>query len=90
MVDIIVPRRKSDFFEVNGEPTLRFVRWMESVTETSNNTGTTITEIEATAFPNAILLQQLRREIEGLPEFTIDTSGFTTDLTTITTDKVIA
>ncbi len=36
------------------------------------------------------LLQQALRGIEGLPEFTIDTTGFTTDLTTITTDKVIA
>ncbi len=63
---------------------------MESVTSTSNSTETIISEIEATAFPNAILLQQLRREIEGLPEFTIDTTGFTVDTTQITTDKVIA
>ena len=36
------------------------------------------------------LLQQTIKRLEGLPEFTIDTTGFTTDLTTITTDKVIA
>ena len=35
-------------------------------------------------------LQQVRKELNGLPEFTIDTSGFTTDLTFITADKVIA
>ena len=35
-------------------------------------------------------LQQLQKEINGLPKFTIDTSGFTTDLSFITTDKVIA
>ena len=35
-------------------------------------------------------LQQLQKEIDGLPEFTIDTSGFTTDSSSIPTDKVIA
>lgn len=35
-------------------------------------------------------VQQLRKELDGLPEFTVDTSGFTTDLSFITTDKVIA
>ena len=35
-------------------------------------------------------VQQIQKEIDGLPEFTIDTSGFTTDLSFITTDKVIA
>lgn len=33
---IIVPRRKEDFFDNKGEPTLRFVRWIESVTEVTN------------------------------------------------------
>ena len=35
-------------------------------------------------------LQQVTKRLDGLPEFTIDTSGFTTDLTFITADKVIA
>jgi len=34
--------------------------------------------------------QFLQQQINGLPELTIDTTGFTTDLTFITTDKVIA
>lgn len=34
--------------------------------------------------------QWLQKQIDGLPEFTCDTSGFTADLSTITTDKVIA
>ncbi len=36
------------------------------------------------------ILQQTLKRLDGLPEYTIDTSGFTTDLTFITTDKVIA
>lgn len=39
---------------------------------------------------NLSLIQQLLKESEGLPEFTIDTTGFTTDTTLITSDKVIA
>ena len=42
----------------------------------------------ATSF--ASILQQLTKKLDGLPEFTIDTTGFTTDTTFITTDKVIA
>ena len=36
------------------------------------------------------ILQQVLKQLDGLPEFTIDTSGFTTDSTFITTDKVIS
>tara|TARA_R110000782_G_scaffold200813_3_gene289598 strand:- start:559 stop:852 length:294 start_codon:yes stop_codon:yes gene_type:complete len=35
-------------------------------------------------------IQWLQKQIDGLPEFTIDTTGFTADLTFITADKVIA
>lgn len=34
--------------------------------------------------------QQLTRRLDGLPQFTIDTSGFTVDTSKITTDKVFA
>jgi len=33
---------------------------------------------------------QIRRELDGLPEFTIDTTGFTFDSTELTFDKVLA
>jgi hypothetical protein len=35
-------------------------------------------------------IQFLQRQFDGLPEFTIDTTGFTFDSTKITFDKVIA
>ena len=35
-------------------------------------------------------VQWMQKQINGLPEFTIDTSGFTFDSTEITFDKVIA
>lgn len=89
MATIIVPRRREDFFNENGDPTLRFVRWMESVTENGNETSEAIDQFGfITSFSSQV--QQIRKEIVGLSDFTVDTSGFTTDLTFITADKVIA
>tara|TARA_R110002096_G_scaffold109638_2_gene239714 strand:- start:722 stop:1015 length:294 start_codon:yes stop_codon:yes gene_type:complete len=39
---------------------------------------------------NSSQIQWMQKQISGLPEFTIDTSGFTFDSTEITFDKVIA
>ena len=35
-VNIITPRRREDFFDQAGEPTLRFIRWIELVTQQTN------------------------------------------------------
>tara|TARA_R110000765_G_scaffold177205_1_gene282521 strand:+ start:899 stop:1192 length:294 start_codon:yes stop_codon:yes gene_type:complete len=35
-------------------------------------------------------VQWLQQQIDGLPEFTVDTTGFTFDSTKITFDKVVA
>lgn len=34
--------------------------------------------------------QHILKRLDGLPEFTVDTSGYTTDISKITTDKVFA
>jgi len=39
---IFVPRRREDFFNENGTPTLRFTRWMESATESGNENSTQV------------------------------------------------
>ncbi len=44
--NIIVPRRKEDFFDNNGDPTLRFVRWIEAVTGQTNITSITVENTE--------------------------------------------
>ena len=36
------------------------------------------------------VLQQVTKQLNGLPEFTMDTEGFTMDTTDFTMDKVIA
>ena len=98
-MSVIVPRRKDDFFQPNGEPTLRFVKFLEELTGQSNEvTEKTeaiteiITNVEQAAFASGFssYLQQTIRQLNGLPEFTIDTTGFTADSTLITSDKVIA
>ena len=45
--NIITPRRREDFFDENGNPTLRFVRWIEAVTGNTNISSNDVTEIQA-------------------------------------------
>ena len=89
MANIIIPRRGEKLFNEKGEPTLRFINWIELVSQKTNETAD-IVESSGSSSSFSAQLQQVRKELNGLPEFTIDTSGFTTDLTFITTDKVIA
>ena len=89
MANIIVPRRKQEWFNADGNFTHQAFRFFEDLTNQGNDTSDTV---ESSAFVSGFSaqVQQLRRELSGLPEFTIDTSGFTTDLSFITIDKVIA
>ena len=153
MVDIVlVPQRREEMFDKNGNPTLRFIRFLESLTNSTNSGGTVINDnseliainsqsisnnqtaignnaqsildnstlignnataiivnagdiSDNTDLINALIQQLteatnpsaynaqsqwLQMQIDGLPEFTIDTTGFTFDSTKITFDKVIA
>tara|TARA_R110001606_G_scaffold374108_1_gene531771 strand:+ start:1127 stop:1462 length:336 start_codon:yes stop_codon:yes gene_type:complete len=50
-----------------------------------------IIELQDSHYPNvSTQIQFLQQQFNGLPEFTIDTTGFTFDSTEITFDKVIA
>jgi len=89
MTNIIVPRRREDFFDQQGNPTLRFVKFLEKLTEQSNDASSSL-DVAASPQGYSAQNQWLQRQISGLPEFTIDTTGFTVDTTLITTDKVIA
>ena len=97
MAEIIVPRRREDWFDDQGNITLRAVKFFEGLTVQTNDSTTNIEIIEQTV--NLLvsensnftaILQQTIKRLNGLSELTIDTSGFTADLTFITTDKVIA
>ncbi len=86
---VITPQRREDFFDEDGNPTLRFIRFLESLTEQANDTATDVnTALDAITFSSQ--MQQLRKELDGLPEVTMDTEGFTMDATEFTMDKVIA
>ena len=86
---IIVPRRKQEWFDKDGNFTHQAFRFFEELTEVTN---TSTAELDAGAAVQSFSAQNqwLQQQINGLPEFTIDTTGFTTDTTFITTDKVIA
>tara|TARA_R110000803_G_scaffold63095_1_gene123648 strand:+ start:28 stop:294 length:267 start_codon:yes stop_codon:yes gene_type:complete len=88
MAQIIVPRRTDDWLR-DGVFTLRAYKYFE---DTAAQVNTTTEEVATVAFNQSFSaqLQQIRKELNGLPEFTVDTTGFTTDTTLITTDKVIA
>jgi hypothetical protein len=50
-----------------------------------------IVELQDSHYPSlSAQMQQIQKQLNGLPEFTIDTTGFTADSSFITTDKVIA
>ena len=88
MANILVPSRQ-DFFDGEGGFTLQALRFFEDLAGQTNSTSVTV-ESSGSASSFSAQLQQVRKELNGLSELTIDTSGFTTDLTFITTDKVIA
>jgi hypothetical protein len=50
-----------------------------------------IVTLEDSHYPNlSAQMQFLQQQLDGLPEFTMDTEGFTMDSTDFTMDKVIA
>jgi hypothetical protein len=86
---IIPPGRREQFFDSNGDPTLRFIRWMEDISN-ANNDNTNVIDVATSVQSFSSQTQWIQQQLNGLPEFTIDTTGFTADTTFITTDKVIA
>ena len=89
MTTIIVPRRKEEWFDRDGNFTHQAFRFFEDLTEVTNSSSADI-EVASSVQAYNSQTQWLQQQINGLPEFTIDTTGFTTDTTFITTDKVIA
>ena len=97
MAEIIVPRRREDWFDDQGNITLRAVKFFEGLSVQTNDSTTNIEIIEQTinllVSENSnftAILQQATKRLNGLPEFTMDTEGFTMDSTEWTMDKVLA
>jgi len=80
---IVVPRRREDFFKPNGDPTLRFIRWIESVTSESNTLIVDVddTKQDVTASNSRVSRNAARINSIELKEFEIvnTTVGVTTE-----------
>lgn len=68
MANIIVPRRREDFFKENGDPTNRLMNWIELVTGQTNET-TQLTEAEQSVVSiSTSQIAQLTKRIEQLEQ----------------------
>lgn len=88
-MSIIVPRRKDEWFDSEGNFTRQAFRFFEALTEVTNDSTDELNSI-APAQSYSSQMQWLQQQVDGLPEFTMDTTGFTMDSTEFTMDKVIA
>lgn len=79
---IIVPRRREDFFDANGDPTARFINWVELVTGQTNSSSVIIesTEQSLTSTSSRVSRNAARINSIELKEFEIITT--TASLTT--------
>lgn len=81
--NIIVPRRREDFFKPNGDPTHRFMDWIELVTGQTNVSSITIenTEQSLTSTSSRVSRNAARINSIELKEFEIvnTTIGLTTE-----------
>ena len=83
MADVIIPpRRREDWFDANGQLSLRALRFFEGLTIASNETTTIINEsTEETIGSLSAKVAKLESQVgSGIP-LTIDTTGFTVDTT---------
>jgi len=83
--DIIVPRRIEDWFNSNGDFTLRALRFFESLTDSTNTAVQEIEDETGIGSLNAQVLSIKAQIGSGIP-VTIDTTGFTIDNTQQTID----
>ena len=78
---LIPPARRGDFFDKDGNPTLRFIRWIEEVTGQTNVTSIVVetTEQELTSTGSRVSRNAARINSLELKEFEIVNT--TTDIT---------
>lgn len=71
--NIIVPRRREDFFKPNGDPTHRFIDWIELVTGQTNSSSIVIenTEQSLTSTSSRVSRNAARINSIELKEFEI-------------------
>ena len=102
MDPVIVPRRREDFFKENGDPTLRFIRYLESLTITTNTASTTVVdnidlindnklaiEVNAQGIDELARYAGLQSQIQFLQQQIDGLPEFTIDTTGFTVDSTL-
>lgn len=83
MVDsIIVPRRRQDFYDEQGDPTLRFIRWIELVTGQTNQTVIDVIDTGSEVTSSASRISRDSAKINSLELKTFEIVNTTVGLTT--------
>ena len=81
-VNLITPRRREDFFDAQGEPTHRFIRWIESVTNQTNSSSIVIESTEQTLTSTGSRVSRNAARINSLELKEFETVTTTIDITT--------
>ena len=65
----LIPPRRGEFLTSDGQPTQRFISWIESITTDSNSTTEIVTEVvqdESDSSELSATVQQLKKRISDL------------------------
>ena len=79
---IITPRRREDFFDRNGDPTLRFIRWIELVTGQTNTTTTNVQDTSDSLVSTSSRVSRDASKINALELKEFEIVNVTGDITT--------
>lgn len=88
-VTIITPQRQEDFFKENGEPTLRFIRWIELVTNTTNTVVVDVDDSKQNITSSSSRVSRNAARINSLELKEFELVNTTTALTTFRNQIII-
>ncbi len=88
-VNIIVPRRREDFFDRNGDPTHRFIDWIELVTSQTNSSSVVIESTEQTLTSTGSRVSRNAARINSLELKDFELVNTTTAITTFRNQIII-
>lgn len=80
--NIIVPRRREDFFKPNGDPTARFINWIELVTGQTNSSSIVIEDTEQSLTSTSSRVSRNAARINSIELKEFEIINTTTSLTT--------
>jgi len=84
-----IPPRRGEVLTREGEPSLRFITWIESLTDQSNKTANDVSEVSEDSSTRA-QLSELNLKVGSGDQLTWDETGFTWDSTKHSFDQTEA